>query len=304
MRPRSNFAPLASRATLALALGLCLSAPAIAGGLRCSLGEVVITDLKIGQTYSLNTLAHLPLAITNTGEGAVSVRVDPLIPGAGDLRQGSEAIPDSAWASASPNAFDLAPHETRLVELGLRIPDDDRLRGRKFEVLFWSHTLPKAGDLLTYGLNSRVIFTVDHERAAPGDAPIGDLSITLTPPEIHVVDVTAGRAYPIGDALQPPLVVQNTSTRSLSVEVQALRARGSATTLPAGCAELLDAAEVKLSPTRFTLGPGEQRTITGTVAFPKGKRLKTRPLMCVVSAAVMDQPVHNQIYARIYAQPR
>jgi len=31
--------------------------------------------------------------------------------------------------------------ETKLSELVLAIPDDERLFGRKFEVIYWSHTL-------------------------------------------------------------------------------------------------------------------------------------------------------------------
>jgi hypothetical protein len=59
-----------------------------AGGLRCSIGEVVIENLKIGRTYSLKTLANLPLTLTNTTDGPVNLAVDALVPDASELRQG------------------------------------------------------------------------------------------------------------------------------------------------------------------------------------------------------------------------
>jgi hypothetical protein len=78
-----------------------LAGPARAGGLRCSVGEVVIENLKIGQTYSLRTLANLPLSITSTCEGPVRVQVVPLVPEASELRHGAEAIPGVEWAQPS-----------------------------------------------------------------------------------------------------------------------------------------------------------------------------------------------------------
>ena len=73
--------------TMALVAALEFSSAttvAEAGGLSCSIGEVVIENLKIGQTYSLRTLANLPLSLTNTGDESVVVRVDPLRPTVGE----------------------------------------------------------------------------------------------------------------------------------------------------------------------------------------------------------------------------
>jgi len=285
-----------------VALGmLCLSSNAWAGGLRCSVGEIVIDNLKIAQAYSLMTLANLPLSVTNTGDRPVRVLVDAVIPGSGELRQGAEPIPNLKWAKAAPASFELAPQETRLVEMFLTIPDDESLFGKKFQVTFWSHTLALEGDLLAYGLNSRVIFTIDRVREAAGVAPTGDLSISLLPSEIILDNVVSGRKYRLEEFLQEPLVVLNTSDRSLSVELRVLGLENSAATLTPGYADLLNAAVMTLSPTKLILDPGEKRTIVGTVLFPKKEDLKGKQFMCVISAAVVDLPVQTQIYSRVYA---
>jgi len=284
--------------------GFSLFPDAWAGGLSCSVGEVVIENLKIGQTYSLKTLANLPLSVTNTGDQPVTVLIEPLVPGPGELRQKAEPIPQIKWARALPDSFKLFPKESKLVEMIIEIPDDEALFGKKFQVNFWSHTLAQAGDLLAVGLNSRVIFSIDRARETPGSVPSGDLSLSILPAEITLDKVNSGRQYRLEDFLQKPLTVKNGSQRELSVELHTVDVQKSATTLPPGYADLLGSAVITLTPNKFILKPGEEKTISGTVAFPKGERLTAKKFMCVVSAAVIGQSVQTQIYSRIYAHGR
>jgi hypothetical protein len=272
-----------------------------AGGLNCSVGEVVVENLKIGHRYSLKTLANLPLSVTNTGDQALRVSVDPLVPGPSELRLGAEAIPDVGWASSSPETLDLGPHEMRAADLGLNIPDDGSLLGRKFEVIFWSHSLPQPGELIAYGLKSRVIFTVDRERDTTAIVPSGELSLSLSPGELKLKALVPGRAYRLEDLTQPPLTLRNTSSRPLNVElkVESAEMAGGATTN--GCADLTRSGVVSLSEPRFTLAPGEERTVTGTISLAKTKGIRGKNLMCVIVAAVTDLPVRTQICSRVYA---
>ncbi len=275
--------------------------PIWAGGLRCSVGEVVINNLKIGQTYSLKALANLPLVLTNTSDRPVHILVDALVPDSSELRVEARPIPNACWASAAPDSFDLGPRETKSVEMLLSIPDDETLFGRKFQVTFWSHTMAQAGDLLAYGINTRVIFSIDQVRDTTSVVPSGDLSLSLTPAAMTLDGIVPGREYRLEDLLHDPLVVRNTSNRPLSVELRALNPLQSATELTPGYADLLDAATVKFTSAHFTLKPGEQATVTGTVLFSKIGSSAGKKYMCVVAAEVVDLPVRTQIYSRIYA---
>lgn len=272
-----------------------------AGGLSCSVGEVVINNLKIGQTYSLKALANLPLVVTNTSDQPVHILVDALVPDSSELRRQALPIPDANWATAAPDSFDLGSRETKAVEMMLRIPDDESLFGKTFQVTYWSHTLAQAGDMLAYGLNTRVIFSIDKVRDTTSQVPLGDQSLSLTPPAMTLEGIVPGREYRLDELLHQPLVVRNTSSQPLSVELRTLNSRQSATDLMPGYADLLDAATVNLSPSRLTLKPGEQVMVTGTVLFAKQARSAGKKYMCVVSAEVMDLPVKTQIYSRVYA---
>jgi len=58
-----------------------------AGGLSTQLGEVVIENLQIGQTYNLKQLANLRLIVTNTSDYSVDLRMDILLPDSSELRK-------------------------------------------------------------------------------------------------------------------------------------------------------------------------------------------------------------------------
>ena len=68
-----------------------------AGGLRTQLGEVVIENLQIGQTYNLKQLANVRLIVTNTSDYSVDLRMDVQLPDSSELRKGAEPVPDTSW---------------------------------------------------------------------------------------------------------------------------------------------------------------------------------------------------------------
>lgn len=280
---------------------MAASTTAHAGGLRCSIGEVLVDNLRVGGDYSLRTLANLPLSITNTGDQPVVVRVDVVVPGADELRYGAAALPNVSWASALPDSFGLDPQETRDVELRLRIPDDPALCGRKFQVAFWSHTLPQPGDFVACGLSSRVIFSTYSAREVAGEDRLGGLSVSLLPSEVTVQGASIGRTYRLEGCLDRPLVVKNPSKEKVLVELEVQHPQESTGGLPDGCGDLLAFASVDLSPKQVELGPGEEKVISGSLFFPDGGGLSGRTLMGVVSARVIGRDVTTTVCARILA---
>jgi hypothetical protein len=300
--------PSPTRHGVLVATGLLLTACALglpsacrAGGLRCSIGEVIIENLRIGQDHSLEELANLPLSITNTGDQEITVRVDPLIPEADDLRYGAAPIPDISWTSAERDSFDLAPQTTEQVNLRIRIPDDAQYLGKKYQVTFWSHTIPRPDVFVACGLSSRVIFTIDPVRENAGSKLPTGTSVSMSPSEATLRDVTAGVAHPLAATLDHPLVLKNPSSEAVLVELQMLHPEETAAGLPDGFGDLLKVSRVEFSPQQVELQPGEQKIVSGTVTFAPGARFPESTLVGIVSARVIGQGVRSGIYARIYA---
>ncbi|OGV96121.1 hypothetical protein A2W24_01895 [Microgenomates group bacterium RBG_16_45_19] len=303
MQYNPNGQRLMAHICLAIILGVSLANPPeiLAGGLRCSVGEVVVENLKIGNTYSLKTLANLPLSITNTGSEPVTVRVEPVVPASTETKQGAEPLPAPSWAKAVPDSFELYPQESKSVEMILTIPEEEAYFGRKFQVNFWSHTLPKANQFLAYGLSSRVIFTIDRVREDPNSRPTGDLSFSIIPGEVKLRNPSPGVVYQLEKLLDRPLVIRNTSSKKLMVELKLLGLQESVAYAPEGYSDLWASADVNLSPSILYLEPGEEKQISGTIRFDKKAKFSNKNYLGIICAAVTDQEVKTRIYSRIYA---
>ena len=68
--------------------------PAFCGGLTTTFGEVLVENLPIGKSYSMQKKAKTPLVINNTSEQEVKLLIEVLLPYESELKEGFEPIPD------------------------------------------------------------------------------------------------------------------------------------------------------------------------------------------------------------------
>jgi len=87
----------------------------------------------------------------------VELKVDVLYPKKQELKEGFEPIPDTAWVTLEKGHFVIGPDEKAKTDVVIRIPNDDGLMGKKYQVYLWSHTI---GRSLGVGLKSRLLFTI------------------------------------------------------------------------------------------------------------------------------------------------
>ena len=143
------------------ALLLCVSTPLYAGGLSTAFGELKVKDLKIGQEYSLEETADFPLIVKNTSDEVLELKVEVLYPKPKELKKGYQSIPDTSWITLGKTHFILKPEEEAKTDVIIKIPDDKKYLGKKFQVYLWSRTI---GRSLGVGLKSRLLFTIASEQ--------------------------------------------------------------------------------------------------------------------------------------------
>lgn len=139
---------------------LCLSTPLYAGGLSTTFGEVKVENLKIGKEYSLEEVAKFPLIVNNTSDEVLELKVEVLYPKPKELKEDFEPIPDISWITLEKEEFTLKPQEEAKTDVIIRIPDDKKYLGKRYQVYIWSHTV---GRSLGVGLKSRLLFTIASE---------------------------------------------------------------------------------------------------------------------------------------------
>ncbi len=299
-----------------LVFGLFLSflAPAAvdgaeAGGLRTQLGEVVIENLQIGQTYNLKELANLRLIVTNTSDYSVDLRMDILLPDSSELRKGAEPLPDTTWVSLSQNLFKLGPDEEAISDIIISIPEDDQYLGKKYQVAIWSRTLggKGAGMFLAFGLKSRIIFTIDTVKATKSEvvtASDASVNFTLKPEEIFLDSVELGKIYDVEKKTGLVLKITNPSEHERTFKLQSLTVGNSVTTLTKGYQDTPDASYLTFSESKFVVPPAGTKTIEMYLKFPPEKEYSGKKYMFVIHAVTVDEKVTTGVYSRLYASTK
>ncbi|MFC1523040.1 hypothetical protein ACFL6Y_11585 [Elusimicrobiota bacterium] len=137
--------------------------PLYAGGLRVMTGDVYLSNLQIGNTYSLTELTGVPFQVQSNFTEPMEILIGPEKPGMREgLRAGYERIPASSWLTIEPSKFELAPGQQGLADVMITIPDDAELRGRKFQGHLWtrSNPDPSLGMGVVVGVKTRILFDV------------------------------------------------------------------------------------------------------------------------------------------------
>lgn len=300
---RTNMVRIA--ALLALACTVA-TGTALAGGLSTQLGEVVIENLQIGQTYNLRDLANLSLTVSNNCDFEIDLAMDPLVPEQSELKQGALAIPGLSWISLTQNRHVMTPKGRATTEILLSIPDDDQYLGQKFQVTIWSHSVPRpgAGMALAYGLKSRIIFTIDPVRADPVDVvtmSTADADCVIAPQEIRLEQVATGRLWDLEKESDVHLTVSNPGTTERKVRLTSQTVGGSRAEVTRGYEDAPDASYLTFSENELVLAPRESRTVQMYLRFPGDRRYRGRDYMFIIHAQSVGEQVSTGVYSRVYA---
>ena len=295
----------------ALITWICAAATgtALAGGLSTQLGEVVIENLQIGQTYNLHDLANLNLTVSNNGEHEIDLAMDPLVPEQSELKQGARAVPDLSWIALTQNRHVISAKGSATTEILLSIPDDDQYKGQKFQVTIWSHSVPRpgAGMALAYGLKSRIIFTIDPVKADPVDVvtmSTADAGCVIAPQEIRLEQVAVGRLWDLEKESRVHLTVSNPGATERKVRLTSQTVGGSQAQVTKGYEDAPDASYLTFSANELVLAPGASKTVQMYLRFPADRKYRGRDYMFIVHAQSVGAHVNTGVYSRVYASVR
>jgi hypothetical protein len=101
-------------------------------GLSMNYIKMVVSNLPIGHTISMAQVANAPLVVGNNYDIAVPVTVNVINPP--KEFQGYDVLPDYSWIVIEPRSLTVPAHSKANVDVKIRIPDDEKLFGKKFLV--------------------------------------------------------------------------------------------------------------------------------------------------------------------------
>lgn len=291
------------------AANMLAPACAQAGGLSTHIGEAVIENLQIGQTYNLADLANLHMIVTNTGDLPVDLRMDVLYPRDTQLKLEAMPIPDTSWVSLSQSWFELSPGSKAESDITITIPDNKELLGKKYQFNLWSHTVPRdgAGMALASGLRTRIIFTIDTvvaDKQETVTASKASTEFSLLPAEIFVEDVALGGAFAVDKESGIVLTLTNSSDHEQEVHLESRSIKESVASLTRGYRDAPDASILSFDQSTISMPPNTTRTIRMYLNFPDGEEYKDEKYMFIIHAYSEGDGIKTGVYSRLYASTK
>lgn len=126
-------------------------------GLSTTFGQVKVENLPIGQAYSMAKDGDTPFTIKNTSDIEVELKIETLIPKENELIEGYEAIPDTGWIEIEEDTFTLPPESEVSTDVIIRIPDNEKYKGKSYQIYIWSYT---TGGAIGVGLKSKLLISI------------------------------------------------------------------------------------------------------------------------------------------------
>jgi hypothetical protein len=285
---------------LLLSILVCTQS-AEAGGLSTTFGEVVIENLKIGQTYSVRQLANIPLTVLNMADRSVKLKMDVLRPQESELKKGYEPIPDTSWVSLEQDFFTIEPKGKAATDVFISIPDDERYLGRKYHVWIWSHTV---GGMIGLGLKSRLLFTVSTQKGEPAgkqeDREVGgNLNFQVEPKQIHLHNIEIGKIYNVEKETGITLDVINPNDQGYTYKVKSIRVADSLLDLQEGYEDCPEPSFLTFSKRELTVSAQGKEKVQMFVSFPNDRAYAGRKYMFVIHTTQGGVGFYSRIYASL-----
>ncbi len=283
-----------------LMLFLCLSSSVQAMGLQTYFAKVLIENLNIGGTYSTQKLANLPLSLINTGEEAVNLKIETIIPAEKELENGYEAIPDKFWVTTEKNVFmGVKPKEMAITDVVVTIPYDERYCGKKFMAFIWSYTFIEQGIGFGVGLKSKLLFSVSNELPLKEEKKIptiGSLNFKVEPGEIYVENVIPGTLTGCGSIT---ITNTNSGTQTLSYTIKSIPVGTDTMVADKGYEPCPDPAFLKIRGKEFVLTGGEKKEVNIAVEFAEKEEYKGKKYMFLVYVTQERAGYYTKVFVSI-----
>jgi hypothetical protein len=290
-------------AVLALALSaVCAQANM---GLRTPFGEVVVRNLKIGQTYSLYKLVNMPLRLVNTGDQSVDVEVLTIKSPPSEVKIGYDAIPSTDWVRVETASMTVAPNREVASDVIISIPNDPALLGRRFEADILSHTIP-GRSAYAVGLQSKLLMQIDSTPPTEEelkkkfvDERVADLDFTILPLDGAVSDVPLGRSVDLRRERKIAIKLINPNDRTLNFRVRSIPVWESVIVPPEGFEGAYNPQWLKPESDVVKVDGNSIRETSLTLNIPDEERNRGKRFLFIASFDLLEQKISTHVYYRL-----
>jgi hypothetical protein len=269
-----------------------------AAGISTRFGDVTVTNLRVGNRYSMREVARLPLVIENKSNKTIDLRIDVLAPADNELKPGYEPIPDISWIQLEKRELKIGPGMYGQTDVFIDIPDNSEFEDQKYQVYIWSHTV---GGAIGLGLKSRLRFDTISENSAAekesGEKAAGTFEFEANPLEIVLEKVTPGRSFDVEKETGIVFKIRNNAKESRVFKVESIRVSDSYAELPKGFLECPYPSFLLLeTEPQFTLPAGIEKQIPLYVNFPDKEEYRGKNYLFLIHILQESVGIYSKVY--------
>lgn len=162
-------------------------------------GQINISMVSIGQTYSFKKISGFYYEVTNYIEDGLKLGIEPIIPSRNKLASTEfEPIPDISWVKLEKEKFILKYSEKASANFYLTIPNDPKYMGKKYQFNLRVYTIDYPQSL---SLTTQILLTISEERISLSELieemGLDKLKFELTPHRCLISNFPLGKKIDI-----------------------------------------------------------------------------------------------------------
>ncbi|MDW8055587.1 MAG: hypothetical protein RMJ13_02635 [Elusimicrobiota bacterium] len=284
-----------------------------AGGISSPNAAMYISNLKIGQEYSLKQLLGYPFQVSYRGRFPVDLTITLEKPTT-TTSDGYEPLPDLSWVQLEKSGFSLDPGETAETDIIIKIPNDEKLLGKKFHLNISPVTGPPKGDnraglVFAVGIVCKLYLaiapkppTIEEIREQQRRRLSGYLDVSVSPNRIFIYDIEPDKKYNFTKQFGEVIKVINATSQNVNVEIESIPPTERGIFLLEDQLELPQPGLLKTKPQKVKLKPDSVKSFE-LILDSKGLE-RQKKYLAVVKVRLFNERIDVNHYVKVYIETK
>jgi hypothetical protein len=271
--------------------------------LHSTFGEVIMENLRLGETYNTREMVNLPLMVTNYSDEKITVFLTVLKPQPDQLRKGYEPIPDTDWIELSTDRMEIQPGGHGAADVIIHVPSDEQYARRRYQVLINSTASGKGN--ISLGLFHKLLFSI-----APSEAQakqderkeklLANLNYTVLPPKIMVYDFKLGKKQNLVELTGNLFKIINPNDQDYRYRVTSMAIGDSKVTSSPGYEDCPDPSFLTFSESEVDIPANTVKVIKVFLNIPDKKAYRGKKYMFLIRTELLGQEISVDQYNRVF----
>lgn len=271
--------------------------------LQSTFGEVVMENLRLGETYNTREMVNLPLMVTNYSDEKLIIKLTVKKPQPGELREGYEAIPDIDWIELSTNRMEIEPGGHGAADVIIHVPNGEQYAKKRYQVLIQSIGAGKGS--ISLGIEHRLLFSI-----APTEAQVkkderkvkllANLNYTVLPPKIMLYNFKLGKKQDLAELTGKTFKIINPNDEDYRYRVSSMAIEKSKVKSSPGYEDCPDPSFLTFSESEVDIPGNTVKIVKVFLNIPDKKEYRGKKYMFLIRTELLGQEIPVGQYNRVY----